>query len=102
MNNLQLVLSVLICNEIINVESSGYYNVRTKGSFDIAKASKDCNSDGRYLASAHNQQEINKLQQLCQVFSINCCFTILNVTKNISDLSLNSLNYGLPRTLYVG
>ena len=71
----QLVVSLLIFKEVINVHGTGYYNVgyvaKPDGIFtsNIAKGSARCNSHGRYLASAHNEQQVDKLQQLCQVFS---------------------------------
>ena len=102
MSILQLVLSVLIYNKIINVESTGYYNVIGYSS-NIAAASEDCNVAGRYLTSAHNQQQINQLQQLCQVFYSDCWFIVPNITKKmLFDLSVNSLSYGLQRKPYVG
>ena len=66
----QLLVSLFICNEVINVKGAGYYLVQDQdGILNMANASEGCNSHGRYLASAHNQQQIDKLQQLCQVFS---------------------------------
>ena len=84
----QLVLSIFICNEVINVKSIGYYHVFSRIS-SIENASKHCNSDGRYLASAHNQQQIDKLQQLCQVFPFDYYgFLLQNMTKKIFYLSI--------------
>ena len=62
-----LLYAVFFTNVYSNNE---YYELFDYGIKSVQIASNKCNSKGRYLASVHFVEEVNALNELCEVLSI--------------------------------